>query len=131
MQIPRTVFEPEHELFRKSVAAFLDREVAPHYAQWEEDGRVSREVWRRAGQEGLLLTTMPEEFGGAGADFRAAAIIIEELAKRAFAAPGYTLHSEIVAPYIAHHGTDEHYLYHDKEIAGGCEYQSPGMAFPP
>ncbi|MEM9358419.1 MAG: acyl-CoA dehydrogenase family protein [Pseudomonadota bacterium] len=105
--MPRTVFEPEHELFRRSVAAFLDREVAPHYAQWEKDGRVSREVWRKAGEEGLLLTTMPEEYGGVGGDFRTAAIIIEELAARAFAAPGYTLHSEIVAPYILHYGTEE------------------------
>ena len=130
MDIPRTVFEPEHELFRKSVAAFLDREVAPYYAQWEKDGRVSREVWSKAGEEGLLLTTMPEEFGGAGADFRAAAVIIEELAKRAFAAPGYTLHSEIVAPYIAHHGTDEQKQRWLPKMASGEMIASIAMTEP-
>ena len=130
MDIPRTVFEPEHELFRRSVAAFLDREVAPHYAQWEKDGRVSREVWRKAGEEGLLLTTMPEEYGGVGGDFRTAAIIIEELAARAFAAPGYTLHSEIVAPYILHYGTEEQKLQWLPKMASGEYVASIAMTEP-
>ena len=130
LDIPRTVFEPEHELFRRSVAAFLDREVAPHYAQWEKDGRVSREVWRKAGEEGLLLTTMPEEYGGVGGDFRTAAIIIEELAARAFAAPGYTLHSEIVAPYILHYGTEEQKLQWLPKMASGEYVASIAMTEP-
>ncbi len=130
MDIPRTVFEPEHELFRRSVAAFLDREVAPHYAQWEKDGRVSREVWRKAGEEGLLLTTMPEEYGGVGGDFRTAAIIIEELAARAFAAPGYTLHSEIVAPYILHYGTEEQKRQWLPKMASGEYVASIAMTEP-
>ncbi|MEM8971816.1 MAG: acyl-CoA dehydrogenase family protein [Pseudomonadota bacterium] len=128
--MPRTVFEPEHELFRRSVAAFLDREVAPHYAQWEKDGRVSREVWRKAGEEGLLLTTMPEEYGGVGGDFRTAAIIIEELAARAFAAPGYTLHSEIVAPYILHYGTEEQKRQWLPKMASGESIASIAMTEP-
>lgn len=130
MDIPRTVFEPEHELFRRSVAAFLDREVAPHYADWEKDGQVSREVWRKAGDEGLLLTTMPEEYGGAGGDFRTAAIIIEELAARAFAAPGYTLHSEIVAPYILHYGTAEQKQQWLPRMASGEAIASIAMTEP-
>lgn len=130
MNIPRTVFEPEHELFRKSMGAFIDREIAPHYAQWEKDGKVSREVWRKAGEEGLLLTTMPEEFGGVGGDFRTAAIIIEELARRAFAAPGYALHSEIVAPYIAHHGTEEQKRRWLPKMASGEYIASIAMTEP-
>ncbi|MDX2157912.1 MAG: acyl-CoA dehydrogenase family protein [Hyphomicrobiaceae bacterium] len=107
MSFARTVLEPEHELFRRSVSAFYDREVAPHYAEWEKAGQVSREVWRKAGEAGLLLTTIPEAYGGAGADFRMAAIVMEEAGRRAFAAPGYALHSEIVAPYILKYGTEE------------------------
>ena len=130
MHIPRTIFEPEHELFRRSVAAFIDREITPHYAQWEKDGRVSREVWRKAGDEGILLTTMPEEFGGVGGDFRTAAIVIEELARRAYAAPGYALHSEIVAPYIAHHGTEEQKRRWLPKMASGEYIASIAMTEP-
>ena len=130
MDIPRTVFEPEHELFRRSVAAFIDREITPNYAEWEKDGKVSREVWRKAGEEGLLLTTMPEEYGGAGGDFRTAAIIIEELAARAFAAPGYTLHSEIVAPYILHYGTEEQKRQWLPKMASGEYVASIAMTEP-
>ena len=105
--IPRTVYEDEHELFRRSAAAFIDREIAPHYEAWSEQGFVSREVWLKAGAEGLLCTTMPSDYGGGGTDFRTAAVLTEELAKRVFAAPGFGLHSDIVAPYIFHYGTEE------------------------
>ena len=98
MANPRTVYKGEHELFRRSVSAFIDREVAPHYERWEKEGQVSREVWRKAGEAGLLLTDVPEEYGGAGADFLYSAVMIEEMAKRVFAAPGFRLHSDIVAP---------------------------------
>ena len=107
MASPRTVFKGEHELFRRSVSAFIDREVAPHYERWEKEGQVSREVWRKAGEAGLLLTDVPEEYGGAGADFLYSAVMIEEMAKRVFAAPGFRLHSDIVAPYILNYGSEE------------------------
>ncbi|MEZ5850019.1 MAG: acyl-CoA dehydrogenase family protein [Hyphomicrobiaceae bacterium] len=107
MPIPRTIYEAEHEDFRRSVADFLDREVVPNYAQWEKDGRVSRDVWLKAGEAGLLLTTAPEAYGGSAADFRTSAILIEEFGKRALSGPGFSLHSEIVAPYLLHYGTEE------------------------
>lgn len=107
MAIPRTVFKEEHEMFRKSVKGFIDREIAPYHAQWEKDGVVPREVWRKAGEAGLLLTGIPEEYGGAGANFLMSAIIIEELAKGLYSGPGFRLHSDIVAPYILHYGTEE------------------------
>jgi alkylation response protein AidB-like acyl-CoA dehydrogenase len=103
---PRTIYQEEHELFRKTVAAFIEREIAPHYEGWEKEGQVSREVWRKAGEAGLLLTDVPEEYGGAGADFLYSAVMIEEMAKRVFAAPGYRLHSDIVAPYILNYGSE-------------------------
>jgi alkylation response protein AidB-like acyl-CoA dehydrogenase len=107
VSIPSKVFKDEHETFRKTVSAFIDREIAPHYEHWEKEGQVSREVWRKAGSEGLLLTDIPEEYGGGGADFLASAVMIEEMAKRVYAAPGFRLHSDIVAPYIYHYGTEE------------------------
>lgn len=105
--IPRTVYEDEHELFRRSTAAFIAREIAPHYEAWEQQGFVSREVWLKAGAEGLLLTGIPTEYGGSGTDFRTAAVLLEELAKGVYAAPGFSLHSDIVAPYILAYGTED------------------------
>jgi len=104
--IPRTILTTEHEQFRDSVRRFLDREVAPHHERWEEEGKVSREVWLKAGAAGLLCTGMPPEYGGAGADFRYVAILTEEMSRRVFSGPGFRLHSDIVAPYILHYGTE-------------------------
>ncbi|MFK4985331.1 acyl-CoA dehydrogenase family protein, partial [Klebsiella pneumoniae] len=84
-----------------------DREIAPHYETWEKQGHATREVWRKAGEEGLLLTNIPAEYGGGGTDFRTAAVMIEEMSKRVYAAPGFRLHSDIVAPYILHYGSEE------------------------
>ena len=103
----RTVYQEEHELFRKTVNAFIEREIAPHYERWEREGQVSREVWRKAGDAGLLLTEVPQEYGGGGADFLYSAVMIEEMAKRVFTAPGFRLHSDIVAPYILNYGSRE------------------------
>jgi acyl-CoA dehydrogenase len=101
------VFKEEHELFRKTVSAFIDREIAPNYERWEKQGQVDREVWKKAGAQGLLMTDTPEEYGGAGADFLYSAVMIEEMAKRVYAAPGFRLHSDIAAPYILHYGSEE------------------------
>ena len=107
MAIPRTVFGEEQEMFRATVKDFIDREIAPHHDNWEKDGVVSREVWRKAGEAGLLLTGIPEEYGGAGANFLMSAIMIEEMAKGVYSGPGFRLHSDIVAPYILHYGSEE------------------------
>lgn len=103
----RTLFNSEHELFRDSVRKFVAEHVEPHHAQWEEDGQVSRESWLEAGKAGILCPALPEEMGGAGADFLYSTIVIEELARVGASGPGYYLHSDIVAPYIQHYGTKE------------------------
>ena len=107
MTIPSKIYREEHELFRKTVVAFIEAEIAPHYERWEKEGQVSREVWRKAGEAGLLLTDIPVEYGGAGADFLFSAVMIEEMARRVYAAPGFRLHSDIVAPYILNYGSEE------------------------
>ena len=107
MTIPSKIYREEHELFRKTVAGFIEAEIAPYYERWEKEGQVSREVWRKAGEAGLLLTDIPENYGGAGADFLFSAVMIEEMAKRVYAAPGFRLHSDIVAPYILNYGSEE------------------------
>ena len=107
MTIPRTVFGEEHEMFRATVKDFIEREISPHHDTWEKEGVVPRELWRKAGEAGLLLTGTPEEYGGAGANFLMSAILIEEMSKGLYSGPGFRLHSDIVAPYILHYGSEE------------------------
>ncbi|MCY3831354.1 MAG: acyl-CoA dehydrogenase family protein, partial [Rhodospirillaceae bacterium] len=105
--LPRTLFSPDHEMFRASVQSFLEAEVVPHYADWEEAGCTPRDIWLRAGEMGLLGTGIPEEYGGAGGDFLWDAIVIEELGRYGLAAPAWDMHGHIIAPMIAAHGTEE------------------------
>ncbi len=104
--IARTLFTPEHESFRDSFRRFADKEIAPFHAAWEDQGYVDRDVWRKAGANGFLCMTMPEEYGGAGADKLFSVAQMEELARAGASGIGYGLHSEIVAPYILHYGTE-------------------------
>ena len=104
--IDRTIFNADHESFRDSFRRFLDKEVAPFHADWEEQGYVDRAVWNKAGENGFLCTSMPEEYGGAGVDKLFSVIEMEELGRSGFSGIGYSLHSEIVAPYLLHYGTE-------------------------
>jgi alkylation response protein AidB-like acyl-CoA dehydrogenase len=97
----RTLFEPEHELFRESYKSFLDRHVAPYHKQWEKDKIVDRGVWLEAGKQGFLGTAVPEEYGGGGnPDFRYNTIVTEETTAGWFSGIGFALHNDIVAPYL-------------------------------
>jgi alkylation response protein AidB-like acyl-CoA dehydrogenase len=104
--IARTLYTPEHESFRDSFRRFAEKEIAPFHAAWEDQGYVDRDVWRKAGANGFLCMTMPEEYGGAGADKLFSVAQMEELARAGASGIGYGLHSEIVAPYILHYGTE-------------------------
>lgn len=104
--LPRTLFDDGHEAFRETVRRFIAKEIEPHYSTWEKDGIVSREVWLAAGEAGLLCTWVPEEYGGAGADFLYGAVVIEEMGRSGYAGVAFHLHSDIVAPYILHYGSE-------------------------
>jgi alkylation response protein AidB-like acyl-CoA dehydrogenase len=105
--IERTLFNSDHEAFRDSFRRFVDKEIAPHHALWEEQGYVDRDVWNKAGANGFLCATLPEQYGGSGADKLYSVVQMEELARGGYSGIGYSLHSEIVAPYILHYGTEE------------------------
>ncbi|MCX7961436.1 MAG: acyl-CoA dehydrogenase family protein [Burkholderiales bacterium] len=104
--IPRTLFRPEHETFRETVRRFLEAEVVPHDERWQEQGYVDREVWKKAGAQGFLCASMPEAYGGAGADRLFSVVLMEEQARINNSSLGWGLHSEIVAPYLLHYGTE-------------------------
>ncbi|NUR10135.1 MAG: acyl-CoA dehydrogenase [Nocardioidaceae bacterium] len=108
MSTDRPLLEDEHEAFRRTVQAFVAKEVAPHHEQWERDGQVSREVWTRAGAQGLLCFDVPEEYGGPGvADFRYNLVLAEELTRAGAHGPGFPVHTDIIVPYLTSLGTDE------------------------
>jgi len=106
--VERTIFEPEHDLFREAYQGFLAQHVEPNHARWEEQEIVDREVWLEAGKNGFLGMAVPEEFGGGGVDdFRYNAIIGEEGARGGYTGPGFTLHNDIIAPYLISLCNDE------------------------
>ena len=105
--IERTVFDADHLAFRDAFQKFVDKEIAPHHEAWEEQGFVDKSVWRKAGEHGFLCMTMPEAYGGSVDDKRYSVIQMEVLAEGGFSGIGFGLHSEIIAPYILHYGTDE------------------------
>jgi len=103
-----SIYEQEHEDFRATARQFLAKEVVPHHAQWEADGQVSREVWRKAGEMGLLAFDVDEAYGGAGMkDFRFNMVLIEEISKVGASGLGFPLHTDIIVPYISALGTEE------------------------
>jgi alkylation response protein AidB-like acyl-CoA dehydrogenase len=104
----RDIFEAEHEDFRRTVRSFFEKEVTPHHDEWEKDGLVPRELWLKAGEAGLLCFDVPEEFGGPGiTDFRFNQIVSEEQARSGANGPGFSVHTDIIVPYIVSLGTDE------------------------
>ena len=104
--IPRTLFTPEHETFRDSVRRFLEAEVKPHDERWQEQGFADKAVWKKAGEHGFLCMSMPEEFGGSGADKLFSMVLMEEQARINNSSLGWGLHSEIVAPYLLNYGSE-------------------------
>ncbi len=104
--IPRTLFSEEHAIFRESVRRFIAAEITPYHAQWEKDGMVPRALWRKAGAAGLLCTAVPEAYGGMGGDFLMSLVVLEELGLAAASGPFFTLHSDIVAPYLVKYGSE-------------------------
>lgn len=102
--LPRPFFSPDHEAFRDQVRRFCEQEIAPHHAAWEEAHGVPLDVWRMAGDNGLLCCWVSEADGGPGADMLFDVIVSEELCRIGATGPGFNLHSLVVAPYIAHYG---------------------------
>jgi alkylation response protein AidB-like acyl-CoA dehydrogenase len=102
------LYETEHEDFRTTARAFFEREVLPHHEDWEREGIVPRELWRKAGEAGLLCFDVPEEYGGPGIDdFRFQVVLSEEQARSGANGPGFSVHTDIIVPYLTTLGTPE------------------------
>jgi acyl-CoA dehydrogenase len=97
----REIFTEEHEAFRDMARAFIAKELMPHWAQWEQDKMVSRDAWLAAGRAGLLGIHVEEKYGGGGnPDYRFYVIFNEELARAGASGPGFTVHNDMIGPYL-------------------------------
>jgi len=128
--IDRTLFQSDHLAFADSFRRFIEKEVTPHHAGWEDQGYVAREVWSQAGANGFLCMSLPEEYGGAGADKLYSVAQMEELARAGTTGIGFGLHSEIVAPYILHYGTEEQKRRYLPQMASGAMVGAIAMSEP-
>ncbi|MFT3800891.1 MAG: acyl-CoA dehydrogenase family protein [Burkholderiaceae bacterium] len=99
------LYRQEHRIFQATARRFVDEEILPHREAWEEAGTVPRDVWRKAGQAGLLCCDMPEEFGGAGGDFIHNVVLAQEMARAGGGGPAFSGHSDVAVPYILKYGT--------------------------
>ncbi|OUY06531.1 acyl-CoA dehydrogenase family protein [Acinetobacter populi] len=104
--LPRHLFDAEHEAFRETVRRFYQKEVVPNIEKYEQQQHVDRNLWNKAGELGLLCTTMPEHYGGSGVDRLYSMILIEEQAYAMDSSTGFSLHSDIVANYIYNFGNE-------------------------
>src|SRR2546426_11722502 len=104
--IPRTLFATEHETFRDSVRRFLEAEVKPHDERWQEQGYMDKAVWRKAGENGFLCMSMPEEYGGSGAArvFRMGLVGGQARDNNSFL--GWGWRSGMFAPYLVYAGRE-------------------------
>lgn len=100
-------FTEEHKMFRSALAKFVATEMVPHYEEWEKNGIVPRDIYKRMGSLGFLCSWAEEKYGGAEADFLYSVIVAEELAGQGVRGVFAWLHSDIVAPYLASFGTEE------------------------
>jgi len=128
----RRIFTPEHDQFRESCRQFFQEHVVPHHDDWEAQGHVSRELWRKAGDMGMLGVNCPEEYGGLGLDFLYSAIVWEEqmYAKGSPAGPGFALHSDIAMPYLVHLGTEEQKHKYLPDLCSGEKILAIAMTEP-
>jgi acyl-CoA dehydrogenase len=128
--IERSLFHEDHGIFRETVRRFVEKEIVPHHAKWEKEGIVPRELWLKAGAEGLLCCTVPEEYGGLGLDYLFDVIVFEELWRAGASGPGFLIHTDLVATYLLSFGTEEQKRKWLPKMVQGEAIGSLGMTEP-
>jgi alkylation response protein AidB-like acyl-CoA dehydrogenase len=128
--IERSLFREEHEIWRTTVRRFVEKEIAPFHAQWERDGIVPRELWLKAGAQGMLCCTVPEQYGGLGLDYLFDVVVFEELWRVGASGPGFLIHTDLVATYIRSFGTEDQKKRWLPKMVKGEAIGSLGMTEP-
>jgi acyl-CoA dehydrogenase len=116
-------------IFRDAAAKFIDAEMAPNEERWRKQQHVGADIWRKAGDVGLLCTDIPAAYGGIGGDFRHETVLYEELNRRGLTGFGQGVHS-ICAHYLLNHGTEEQKLRLLPRMASGELIGAIGMTEP-
>jgi len=116
-------------IFRDAAARFVEAEMVPNEDQWRKQQHVGKEIWRKAGEMGLLCTDVSAEYGGVGGDFRHEAVLYEELSRRGLSGFGQGVHS-ICAHYLVNHGTEEQKQRFLPRMASGELIGAIGMTEP-
>jgi acyl-CoA dehydrogenase len=128
--IKRDLFNADHDAFRDTVRRFIDKEIAPFHAEWENQGIVPRELWLKAGAAGMLCCTVPEEYGGLGLDYLFDVVVFEEMARSGFTGPGFLIHCDLVATYLKSFGTEAQKQEWLPKMVSGEAIGSLGMTEP-
>jgi len=118
IQFRRSWSHPDLEQYRSTVVRFIDEHMAPDDEAARKRGHVGHALWRRAGELGLLCSDIPQEWGGAGGDFRHEAVFYEEMARRSLTGMNASVHN-IVAHYILNHGTEDQKRRYLPKLASG------------
>src|SRR5438067_3356652 len=102
------IFSDEHAMLRKSIRAFVEKEVAPHVRAWEDAGQIPRTFWRRLGALGFLGLEFPTEYGGGGGDFLSSVVLGEEMARCRSGGVAFSVlvHTDMSSPWLTRFGTD-------------------------
>ncbi len=103
----REIFSEEHDIFRAAFRKFCEKEIVPQQKEWEQAGIVSRDIYKKAGDQGFIGAWIPEQYGGLGADFLYSVVIVEELGRIAENGFALVLHNDVVMPYIEAFGSEE------------------------
>lgn len=103
--IAEKFYREDHRIFQQTARRFVDEEILPNREEWEELGTVPREVWVKAGRQGLLCCDFPEEYEGPGGDFIHNVVLAQEMARAGGSGPAFSGHSDVAAPYILKYGT--------------------------
>ena len=117
------VFDEQHDMFRQSVRAFVDKEVVPHVEEWEQAGQIPKSIWPRMGELGFLGVEYDEKYGGAGADFLTSAVIHEEMSRSRSAslAMAVGVHNDMSSPHLYWTGSE---ALKEKYLPGICRGES-------
>ena len=132
LDIPPAKWRQDEEIgiFSDSVGQFFEKECAPHVQDWRKEGLVPKEMWKKAGEMGILCASVSEEYGGMGGDFRHEAIIAEQMGWKGIDGFGITLHNAIIAPYIETFGTEEQKRKYLPKMASGDVITAIAMTEP-
>jgi len=130
--VAHRLFTREHELLRKTIRAFVDKEVVPQVAAWEEVGHIPRAFWRRLGELGLLGLEFPVEYGGGGGDFLSSVVLGQEMARCRSGGVAFSVlvHTDMSSPWLLRYGNESQKRAYLPGIISGKTVSALGITEP-